>query len=809
MKRKPELLIPVGGIQQLYAAVENGADAVYFGGKLFNARQNADNFDLDDLKSALDYAHIRGVNVYLTMNILISDEEMEEALNFVGQVYKLGIDSLIVQDIGLAKYVNKYFPNLPLHLSTQGTIYNLEGVEIAKKLGFKRVVLARELSINEISAITENTTTEIEVFVHGALCISYSGQCLMSSMIGGRSGNRGKCAQPCRLPYQIGKVGHNNKISEKGHYLSPKDLSGLSLLNDLINAGVKSLKIEGRMKSPEYVAAVTKIYRTYLDMSFENNKYKIDNNDQKILMQVFNRGGFTTGYLEKKQGVDLISRERPKHWGLYLGKIISYDKQMCKVTLKLEDNLSIGDGVEIVNEDLSGNIVTYMECKGQKVKNAKSGDIVTIGSLKGRISTNQKAYKISDKSLNKNLQATFSGKKNIRKFVLKCKFTAKIGCPLILEISDNEGNNIVCKSDFITEKAMKRAITNDEVLKQLNKTGSTPFKFSEVDIDIDNTASIPVSVLNEIRRDALNKIEELRKERYTNREIFKIDLPNYHQKRTFKKPKFSIYLYRWNNDLLDALSEVDRIYVPFLDFVKSENIYAIKELKKNGCEVITYIPPITKGNYEKLLKSKISELSNREIDGILVSNMSHVEILKQYNIPLYGDYSLNIFNSKSIETAVNLGLKGITLSHELTQKQIENLNIDNIEAETTVYGRLPVMITEHCPVGAELGNNSNEICGLCKKGDYYLKDRINKDFPIVSDPIDCRCTILNADKLLVPNIIGRLSNNGVSTFRLYIYDEKPEEIEMIFQLLNGEMKSSDILNKMNGGYTKGHYFRGV
>lgn len=814
MKQQPELLVPVGGIQQLYAAVENGADAVYFGGKLFNARQNAVNFDLDDLKSALEYSHIRGVNVYLTMNILISDDELAEALNFVGQVYVLGIDALIVQDIGLAKQINKYFPDLPLHLSTQGTTYNLEGVKFAKKNGFKRVVLARELSIKEIAEITKNSTTEIEVFVHGALCISYSGQCLMSSMVGGRSGNRGKCAQPCRLPYQIGKIGHDLVKAEKGHYLSPKDLSGLNLISQLIKAGITSLKIEGRMKSPEYVAAVTKVYRKYIDLSLENKNYTVDAKDQKTLMQVFNRGGFTTGYLEKKQGTNLISRERPKHWGIYLGKTISYDKRMCKATLKLEDNLSIGDGVEIVNEELSGNIITSIECKGNRIKDATSGELVTIGSLKGGIYPNQKVYRISDKSLNKTLQATFSGKKNIRKFPLKATFTAKIGFPLIIEISDNDGNYVVSESDYITEEAINRAITNDEVLKQLNKTGSTPFEFSEIDVKIDNNASIAVSELNAIRRNALNKIEELRKNRYLNREIPKIELSAKQHNNLLHTNKLSLYLYKWNCNLVNTLMKADRVYIPFQSFVKSENVDTINKLKNSGCEVMPYLPPVTRGKYDKFLKSKLNQLSSTELEGILIGNLSQLEILKKSNIPLYGDYSLNIFNSKSVKTAVELGLKGITMSHELTLKQIKNINIKDIEIETTVYGRIPVMTSEHCPIGAELNYKNNEVCGLCKKGDYYIRDRINKDFPIVCDPIDCRCTILNADKLLVPNVIDELKTSRVNTFRLYIYDENPEDIEELIKLFNeriikGKTKKEDVLSNMSSGFTKGHYFRGV
>ena len=313
-----------GDFECLKAAVQNGADSVYFGASNFNARNQATNFDLTELKNAIEYARLRGVNTHLTLNTLIKDSEFEEAVLLAKKAYEFGIDSLIVQDLGLAKYLIDNFPDLPIHASTQMTIHNLEGALEAEKLGFKRVVLSRELSLSEIQHICSNTNLEIEVFIHGALCISYSGQCLFSSMVGARSGNRGKCAQPCRLPYELISADDKNlknSISlNKGYLLSTRDLCGLEYLPELINAGVMCFKIEGRMKNPEYVATVTRIYRKYIDLVLSNSPYKIDEKDIEELKQVFNRGNFSTGHFSNTSNKDLVYIEKQNNMGICIRK---------------------------------------------------------------------------------------------------------------------------------------------------------------------------------------------------------------------------------------------------------------------------------------------------------------------------------------------------------------------------------------------------------------------------------------------------------------------------------------------------------
>ena len=391
-----ELLSPAGDFECLKAAIQNGADSVYLGANLFSARASASNFNLEELKKAINYSKIRNVKTNLTLNTLIKNSEFEQAAKLATTAYSYGIDAIIVQDLGLANYLINQFPNLPIHASTQMTIYNLEGALQAEKLGFKRVVLARELSISEIEHICKNTNLEIEVFIHGALCISYSGQCLLSSMIGGRSGNRGKCAQPCRLPYKL--LSENNSILDSGYLLSTKDVCGLEYIPKLIKAGVKSFKIEGRMKSPEYVAVVTKIYRKYIDLAYSEKKYIIEESDKKQLLQVFNRGGFSSGHLNNEANKDLIYPDKPNNMGLFLGTVHNYNPSKGYITLKLNEELSIGDTICLEQETGTYTISELME-NNKNITTAKPNAIVKIGRMKGKISIGNKIYKMSNKQL--------------------------------------------------------------------------------------------------------------------------------------------------------------------------------------------------------------------------------------------------------------------------------------------------------------------------------------------------------------------------------------------------------------------------
>lgn len=370
---KPELLIPAGGIPQLIAAVENGADAVYLGGNAFNARINADNFDLASMEEAVDFCHLRGVKVYVTLNTLMRDNQLKPAVNYAKKLYKIGVDALIIQDLGLGQLIRELMPNFEMHLSTQGTVFGVGGANTAESLGYSRVVLAREMSLEEIKRVCDKSKIETEVFVHGALCFCFSGQCQLSRSFGGRSGNQGVCAQPCRLPYNF--AGEN----EQKYHLSPKDLSLIDHLDELIKIGVHSLKVEGRLKSPEYVATVTRIYRKYIDEFSQNGSYQISADDRQDLLQIFNRGNFTDGYLRGDSGDSLMSSYFPKNQGIYIGEVKSIKKIKSIYTLKISADttkqLSAGDVIEARFCDECGNLktestlVTYIEYLNSTNKN--------------------------------------------------------------------------------------------------------------------------------------------------------------------------------------------------------------------------------------------------------------------------------------------------------------------------------------------------------------------------------------------------------------------------------------------------------
>ena len=421
-----------------------------------------------------------------------------------------------MQDLGLAKQLINHFPDLDIHASTQMTVHNLQGVLKLQELGFKRVVLSRELSLQEIEYICKNSDVEIECFIHGALCISYSGQCLFSSMVGARSGNRGKCAQPCRLPYQLME---NDIEIDKGHLLSTRDLCGLDYIPSLINAGVTCLKIEGRMKNPEYVATVTRIYRKYIDLaekSFFQNDYKVDESDRKILLQAFNRGMSSTGHLSDEPNRNLIFKDKPNNMGLFLGKVQKYNKNKGYITVKLQEPIEIGDTVSLEKESGSYNISELM-IKDKNIKDTKIGQTITIGRMKGNINLGDNIYKISSKKLNSIAHESINGEH--RKVPLNCAISIKHNEPLKIRIKydtnlsksssylDIYSNlDISYSSNVMPEIAQNRPLEKDTVIAQINKTTDSIFEFANIDVDLDSDIFLPKfsATLNELRRNVLN-----------------------------------------------------------------------------------------------------------------------------------------------------------------------------------------------------------------------------------------------------------------------------------------------------------------
>ncbi|NTV88775.1 MAG: U32 family peptidase [Clostridiales bacterium] len=868
MNRRIELLAPAGDMEAFRAAVENGADAVYLGGKLFNARQSAGNFEDEELGEAIRYAHVRGVNVYLTMNTLIDGSEMEQAVEYAGKAYYMGIDAIIVQDLGFAMLLRRSYPELPLHASTQMTIYNREGAKTLENLGFKRVVTARELSLGEIGEISASTGMEVEVFVHGALCISYSGQCLMSSIIGGRSGNRGRCAQPCRLPYSLirpsdKEYGLSSGMRRKptasavsagsGKYLlSPKDLCGLGQLEGLISAGVRSLKIEGRMKNPEYVAIVVRTYRKYLDRletALDRNAQipdsgsgldSVEPEDMKKLKQIFNRGGFTDAYLAGKKGGDMMSWDKPKNHGIYIGKVLSYNSGNGVAEIRLEDDLATGDGIEIwTGEDESpGCIVSEMKIKGQAVKGASAGETVFAGVVRGNVLRDCRVYKTSDKALNEEARETYAGKP-LRRIALFGTAVLEKGKPFIFAAHDNEGNEARAEGVLKAETAVKTPMTKERIYEQLSKTGSTPFVFNSIDIKLDEGTVIPISEINEVRRLVTSRLEELRADRASKVQsdasaaALKADSTVASKKpETAGKGRLALYIHQMDDKIDYSKLPADRLYLPFKELLKEAGLKKAEECKAAGREVFAWLPSVTRGAYDMLLRENKAEGIFDKLDGVLAGNPGSIGLLdgrrEPHEMPgtghfkVMGDLSLNIFNEWSAREAVKIGFDGVTISPELTLAQTFEIaeRCSNIELEAIVYGRLPIMTSEYCPQGCIDGGFSsiNSCGGSCTKGAYRLKDRLGIEFPVIGDSLVCRSTILNSSCLFVPDILEKLHSKGVDIFRLYIFEEQEAEIIKIAELHREYLEHGKAAAARNSefvsglrlkGSTKGHYFRGV
>ena len=797
-----ELLSPVGNFECLKAAVQNGASAVYFGASLFNARAYASNFDFKSLNEVINYAKLRNVKTHLTLNTLIKESEFDEAIKLAKTAYEYGIDAIIVQDLGLASKLIDYFPGIEIHASTQMTIHNLDGVKAAEKLGFKRVVLSRELPISEIKNICENSNIEIECFAHGALCISYSGQCLFSSMVGGRSGNRGKCAQPCRLPYKL--IDSSNQIIDKGYLLSPKDLCSLKYLPELIKAGVSSLKIEGRMKSPEYVAAVTRIYRKYIDLAYKYiegtiSSYDICDSDIDELMQVFNRGGFSSGHLLNQENKDLIFKESPRNIGIYLGTVIKFNPKKGLITCKLSSPISIGDCISFEKENTKYTISELMDKSLSNIKLANKNNIVTFGRMKGNININDKIYKISDNVLSKELLESYSH--DTIKNTLTCNIEIKKDKKIFINIECiNHNKKIDFEYDYIPQKAKNVPITKEDIVNQFNKTQNTCFEFNDININLDNNLFIPISVINNIRRTSIYNIENViidsfkRNYKYNNtsaKPVQKFDKNTIINKdiknnlNNIKPPLISLLL---NNLSLDEdyskLHSINRLYIPLIYFSDKSFTKLLKNLSLKF-KLYIYMPSIMRDENTNVTSNLKDIITNFSVKGLLISNLSQFEILKNLNksdLDIVSNYTLNIYNSKSSDILNNSGINCVTISPELDKESIIYFcNNSPSNKELIVYGNLPLMTINYCPIG-----QSNKCFLTCKhhckdNNKYYLKDRLGINFRII--PNNGISTIYNSKTTSI-----EYSNFNIHSVRIDILDESVDNINYIIDSVKNNIK---------------------
>ncbi|MCZ7384013.1 MAG: DUF3656 domain-containing protein [Candidatus Methanoperedens sp.] len=786
----PELLAPVGSKEALIAAIENGADAVYFGGKVFSARQYASNFNRDELEEAIDYAHVRGVKAYVTVNTLIKDSELEEACDYLQFLCNCGADAVIVQDIGILRLLREKMPELPVHASTQMTIHNVEGVKFLQEMGVKRVVLARELSLDEIRRIKSQTGVEVETFIHGALCFSYSGQCLLSSMIGGRSGNRGYCAQPCRKKYRMNGI--------EGYLLSPKDLNMSEHIGALVDAGIDSFKIEGRMKRHEYVAGVVRVYRKLIDRYFESpSDFRVTEDEKHTLLQLFNRG-FTTGYFFGNPGSGLMSRKYPYNIGTELGTVADYEPLKKLVSIKLDAPLRTGDGIGIGE---SGVIVRKIFVENRMVTAANPGYTVRI-PFDRDVTRGDAVFKTYDSRL---MAALETG--NIKKIPIKIAIKAKIGNPLELRLSDGE-NEIAVQGEIVSG-AERKPISRQSIAGQLTKLGSTFYEAQEVTFDIDENIFIPVSELNGLRRRAVAELETERAQKWKRRcrkpeiitekrniEIKPILAVNTNTVEGFEAAVDSgadvVYIGGevFGNDKLEKNKpQMNADERRFVD--RDAYDYAIEYAHKRGAGAFICTPRIVK---------EIRDLNtNLDSDGFLVSNLGVLYHLRKQetNKPIVLDYPFNVFNRLTMDYLLNYSQR-VTLSPELTLKEIKNLTPFG-QTECIVHGFFPLMVSEHGLVSSLFSSG--------KDSDFLLKDEKGFSFPIKTDTQN-RTYVMNSRELCMLEYVPDIVKAGVCGLR---FEAKTYDKDKIVEITRAYREAIDkmTVKRCSGEYTTGHYFRGV
>ena len=777
--RKVELLAPAGSIESLYAAINNGADAVYLGGSKFSARAYASNFDNETMKKAVDYCHSYGVKIYVTMNTLLKEKELNEAIKYVGYLYEIGVDALIVQDLGLVSLIQEKYSDFEIHASTQVTIHNGEGAIYFKEKGFTRIVLSRELSLEEIKHISKDLNIETEMFIHGALCVCYSGQCLMSSMIGGRSGNRGRCAQPCRMEYTLKS---NNMGEKKAYLLSPKDMCTIENIKDIIDSGAYSLKVEGRMKRPEYVAGVVENYRKAIDKEYYNKKFNVQEG-KKVLLQLFNREGFSTAYLRKNIGKDMMSYKFPKNTGVEIGKVLDNGEVILK------ESLSLGDGIRFKDK---GFTLSKILKNKQEVKKAEIGDRVTLFPKeykKGEI-----LYRTSSKELFLSLEESikpYMKKISLRGEVdFKVNFKIKLKTSFMGKIYEVEGD--------IVEKASNKPLDKERIINALKKSGEYPYKLENIEFSAFEEGFIKIASLNNLRRELFDKILKDVTSKYRRKRDIKETLK---KDINLKENKELSILYTCcTKEQLKALGELKVKNIGVDLSLKSKDRISLKDLEEfKDLNLYILTPEIIKEEFDLVVEE--IEKASKYIKGVITSNAGIINKFKD-KLYLIGDYKLNIFNSKALEF-YREDLNNVSLSLELNKKEIKEIGYKGAVL-CGIYGKTELMVSEYCPIGSSFGGKckDKDCNGACMKDSFTLIDRMNEGFKVMTDKY-CRSHILNSLPLNLIDEIKDLKAIGINEFRVDFKDESENDVIEIVNEIKG-------VKKVEGKkFTKGHYKRGV
>lgn len=735
MKKRIEILAPAGSFESMKAAVAAGADAVYMGGSRFGARAYADNPDEDKLLEAIDYVHLHGCKLYMTVNTLVKEAELHELFHYLEPYYSRGVDAVIVQDMGVFAYIREYFPDLPIHASTQMTITGPLGAGLLMELGAARIVTARELSLEEIAEIKRQTGAEIESFVHGALCYCYSGQCLFSSLIGGRSGNRGRCAQTCRLPFEVKRDGKTLNNRDERYVLSLKDLCTLDILPDLIEAGIYSMKIEGRMKSPRYTAGVVSIYRRYVDLYLTKGRggYLVDPEDRKKLLDLFDRGGQTEGYYKDHGSRDMVALKEKPVFRLENRELYDYLDQTY---------------VEAVLKELVTGYVTVKQGRPVSLSLERSGCSVTV-------------------------------------------FGAEV------------------------QTAKNQPMTEEKIVKQIGKTGNTPFYFENLVVEAEGNPFLPVQELNDLRRRGFTELmaallKPFRRTPYfiggdygRTRIILSSDKDR--EEAEQMRPAFHVSLEQ-PSGLEAVLSEpsVSEIYLDAAAFGAEQWKAVVKRCHDRGKRCFLTLPHIYRSESTQYFKANKERFLQARFDGTIVRAWEEIPLMKAWAPELmmifdYGMYTMNNKADAMLESMIPGIHSRFTLPVELNSKELEEL--DCYGKELIVYGHIPVMVTAQCIKKTE---------DKCTKRQelLYLKDRMGKEFPVKNQCLFCYNTIYNCSPLSLLQEDKLLKRLKPGSLRLNFTIESPEEISTVLRAFSeGLLEGKDVV--LSGDYTRGHFKRGI
>jgi putative protease len=833
---RPEILAPAGNPEMLKAAVENGADAVYFGLQEFNARLRARNFALDELPGTISWLHERGVRAYVTLNTLIFPDELELSTELLRACSRAGVDAVLLQDLGVAALARQLVPDLPLHASTQMTMTSAEGIEALEAVGLKldRVVAARELSRRELAKLRAVAAAEIEVFIHGALCVAYSGQCLTSEALGGRSANRGECAQACRLPYGLVVDGEARDMGDVRYLLSPKDLCALEDIPDLMRLGIVSLKIEGRYKSPEYVAATVAAYRDAIDAAMEGVQPKLEGAVRQRLEMVFSRG-LSGAYLHEINHQEVVEGRYSGKRGLLLGKVERVDA--AGITIGLGAPLTCGDGVMFEpadpEEKPEGGRVFAMRVGRHEVKSAEppaGKQLQRVQLVFGRSHINASrikpgalVWKTSDPRLERELRNTFDGDAVRFRRPVKALVTGAVGVPLALELWDWEGNHVEVLDSEPAELAREHALSAEVLGRQLGRMGNSPFRLGELEVRLQGDVMVPVSRLNDLRRRAVDALCALRRELHRQRreqpEALDVAVAEVveHKKVEANPPRHASTL----SVLCRTLEQVEAavahgkastIYTDFEDIrrhIDARRLIPAESGIVFAPATLRIMKPGEAGFMKAILKA--------EPDAMLVRNLGAWMVARREapELPLVGDFSLNIANQLTASLFWNkFGIKLLTPSYDLNIDQLSHL----IEAapshwfEVTIHQYMPMFHMEHCVFCRFLSNGTDHTnCGRpCDQHHLELSDRVGTKHTVKADA-GCRNTVFNGMAQSACEYIGRLLELGVRRFRVDLLNERAADVGRVLDaylpVVRGEASGHKLWKRLHAtarlGVTRG------